>query len=159
MRSVRGPTPERGRARPPAAGLCPLVPDRHRLGALVRAVADHLAGHRVRTSGPASVYCTYEARPAILDEQSLNLSPAPKAILRALVQRPGEVVDRRRLLAALPGAADVHAVEVAVAQLRAGLGRPVAVETVVKRGYRLTVPELSTTDVGGEVVSSDGSRG
>lgn len=33
--------------------------------------------------------------------------------------------------------ADEHAVEMAVARLRRGLGRPGIVETVVKRGYRL----------------------
>jgi uroporphyrinogen-III synthase len=37
----------------------------------------------------------------------------------------------------LPGATDLHAVEVAIARLRAGLGCTGVVETVVKRGYRL----------------------
>lgn len=59
------------------------------------------------------------------------------AMLRSLALRPGEVVDRHRLLAALPGAGDLHAVEMAVARLRKSLGRAGIVETVVKRGYRL----------------------
>ena len=37
----------------------------------------------------------------------------------------------------LPRGADEHAVEMAVARLRAGLGTSGVVETVVKRGYRL----------------------
>lgn len=123
-----------------AAGLDPLVPDRYRLGALVRAIADHLAGERVREVPTAAGVLHVRGQGVTLDGEPLALSPAPMAILRALVQRPGEVVDRRRLLAALPGAADLHAVEVAVGRLRAGLGRPGVVETVVKRGYRLTTP-------------------
>jgi uroporphyrinogen-III synthase len=123
-----------------AAGLSPLVPDRYRLGALVRAVADHLAGERVREVRTAAGVLQLRGQAATLDGQALTLSPAPMAILRVLARRPGEVADRRRLLAALPGAADLHAVEVAVARLRSGLGRPGVVETVVKRGYRLTTP-------------------
>jgi uroporphyrinogen-III synthase len=55
----------------------------------------------------------------------------------------GEVVSRPDLLAALPGAEDAHAVEVTVNRLRAALGRPQLVRTVVRRGYRLA---LSATD-------------
>ena len=121
------------------AGLEPLVPDRHRLGAMVRAVAEHLSGHRVRQVHTGSGLLHLRGQAATLDGRVLTLSPAPMAILRTLVQRPGEVVDRRRLLAALPGTADLHAVEVAVGRLRTGLGRPGVVETVVKRGYRLSV--------------------
>jgi len=123
-----------------AAGLRPLVPDRCRLGALVRAVADHLADERVCEVRTAAGVLRVRGQAATLDGVPVALSPAPMAILRALARRPGQVIDRRRLLDALPGAADLHAVEVAVARLRAGLGRRGVVETVVKRGYRLTTP-------------------
>jgi uroporphyrinogen-III synthase len=74
------------------------------------------------------------------------------AILRALARRPGHVVSRAELCGVLPSRlmvggvpwgrdgrpqADEHAVEMAVARLRRGLGRSGIVETVVKRGYRL----------------------
>jgi uroporphyrinogen-III synthase len=59
------------------------------------------------------------------------------AVLRALADRPGLVVSRPALLAALPGAGEEHAVETAVARLRSALGQPGLVQTVVKRGYRL----------------------
>jgi uroporphyrinogen-III synthase len=60
------------------------------------------------------------------------------AVLRALARRPGRVLDRATLLAALPGGAeDEHAVEMAIARLRQALGDPKIVQTVVKRGYRL----------------------
>lgn len=74
-----------------------------------------------------------------LDGQPLAVSPVPLSLLRLLAHRPGEVVDRQRLLDAMPGAKDVHAVEMAVARLRTAIGRPGVVETVVKRGYRLAV--------------------
>jgi uroporphyrinogen-III synthase len=49
------------------------------------------------------------------------------------------VLSRAALLRTLPRGADEHAVEMAVARLRAGLGTPRVVQTVVKRGYRLRV--------------------
>jgi uroporphyrinogen-III synthase len=67
------------------------------------------------------------------------LAPAPMAVLRALAAVPGKVRSRASLLPALPRGADEHAVEMAVARLRAGLGDPAFVQTVVKRGYRLPV--------------------
>jgi uroporphyrinogen-III synthase len=59
------------------------------------------------------------------------------AVLRALAAAPGRVLSRAALLPALPRGADEHAVEMAVARLRAGLGAGGIVQTVVKRGYRL----------------------
>jgi uroporphyrinogen-III synthase len=61
------------------------------------------------------------------------------AILRALASSPGRVLPRAELLAALPRGADEHAVEMAVARLRAALGGSSFIQTVVKRGYRLRV--------------------
>jgi uroporphyrinogen-III synthase len=120
-------------------GVTPLVPDRYRLGALVRAVADHLVEHRVRQFATVAGVLEVRGQAATLDGQPLTLSPAPMAMLRALARRPGNVLDRTALLAALPSGGDVHAVEVAVGRLRAGLGCSGVVETVVKRGYRLAV--------------------
>ena len=118
-------------------GLDVLMPDRFRLGALVRSVADHLSGTRVLVRQTSGGLLELRGQAASLDGRPLTLSPAPLAMLRALARRPGQVVDRATLLNALPGATDLHAVEVAVARLRAGLGTAGVVETVVKRGYRL----------------------
>ncbi|MEV4257847.1 hypothetical protein AB0J52_32195, partial [Spirillospora sp. NPDC049652] len=97
----------------------------------------------------------------VLDGRLRPIAPAPMAVLRALARRPGHVVSRAELCGVLPGRplasghipgpagagarrgrgarprADEHAVEMAVARLRRGLGRSGIVETVVKRGYRL----------------------
>jgi len=72
-----------------------------------------------------------------------RLSPVPAAVLRALVTNPGNVVYRKALLAQLPSgtAGSEHAVEMAVARLRAALGTR-AVQTVVKRGDRLAVADV-----------------
>jgi uroporphyrinogen-III synthase len=71
--------------------------------------------------------------------------PAPMAVLRALAVNPGHVLSRRALVGVLrkhsgrSSTVDQHAVETAVGRLRAALGRPQLVQTVVKRGYRLAV--------------------
>jgi uroporphyrinogen-III synthase len=122
-------------------GLDPLVPDRSRLGALVRSVAVHLTECRVRRLRTPAGLLELRGQAALLDGRPLTLSPAPVAMLRTLARRPGQVVDRPTLLAALPGAADLHAVEVAVGRLRTGLGAAGVVETVVKRGYRLAAAD------------------
>lgn len=121
------------------AGLEPLVPQRHRLSALVRAVAQHLEHERVREVCTAGGVLRLRGQAATLDGVPLALSPVPLAMLRVLARAPGEVIDRHRLLTALPGTGDLHAVEMAIARLRRAIGRPLVVQTVVKRGYRLCV--------------------
>jgi DNA-binding response OmpR family regulator len=59
--------------------------------------------------------------------------------LRALAATPGRVLSRGALLRTPPRGADEHAVEMAVARLRAGLGAPGVIQMVVKRGYRVPV--------------------
>lgn len=111
-------------------------PERARIGALVRELALALPGRakRVRV-GPRTVELRGQA--ALVDGEFRPVPPAPMAVLRALAERPGRVVSRPALLAALPGAGEEHAVETAVARLRTALGEPRLVQTVVKRGYRL----------------------
>jgi uroporphyrinogen-III synthase len=87
-------------------------------------------GHRLEVRGSA----------VIVDGRLRPVPPGPMAVLRALARRPGWVVARADLLGELPGGgADEHAVEAAVARLRSGLGPPGIVQTVVKRGYRLSM--------------------
>ena len=75
---------------------------------------------------------------AVVDGRVVELPPGPIGVLRALAGRPGTVVSRADLVQHLPGGGDEHAVEMAVARLRAALGAPL-IGTVVKRGYRLAV--------------------
>lgn len=120
-------------------GVPTVQPERSRIGALVRTLAEELparaprwpvAGHLLELRGHA----------AVVDGVLRPVPPTPMALLRVLTARPGRVVSRAELLAALSGGGDdEHAVETAVARLRSALGAPRLVQTVVKRGYRLAL--------------------
>ncbi|WP_067464416.1 uroporphyrinogen-III synthase [Actinomadura macra] len=133
-------------------GVPTAQPERARLGALVRALVSDLPRRRSRLLEVRGVSLELRGHAVVLDGQLRPVAPAPMAILRALARRPGHVVSRAELCGVLPSRlmvgvgswprdgrppADEHAVEMAVARLRRGLGRPGIVETVVKRGYRL----------------------
>ena len=93
----------------------------------------------------AVVQCEEWQTCVVVDGEVKQVPPASLAIMRALAKRPGMVVSREDLLAVLPGAGDdTHAVETAVARLRAALGAPKVVQTVVKRGYRLALDPVHT---------------
>jgi uroporphyrinogen-III synthase len=113
-----------------------VAPARARLSALVRTIVDELPKRAVSIQvGGHSL--TLRGHAAIVDGELRPLAPAPMAVLRALAAAPGRVLSRAALLRTLPRGADEHAVEMAVARLRAGLGASGVVQTVVKRGYRL----------------------
>lgn len=121
-------------------------PERMRLGALARHVAEELpllgsctvraAGHTVDIRGTC----------VLVDGSIKVLSPSGMGILRALAKRPGDVVPRADLLRALPGNSnDPHAVDTAVLRLRTALGDKNIIATVVKRGYRLATEQRANS--------------
>jgi len=115
-----------------------LMPARPRLRALVNVLVDELP-KRAPTLRVAGAAVTLRGHAAIIDGTLKPLAPGPMAVLRALAASPGRVLSRAALLRELPRGADEHAVEMAVARLRAALGGSAFVQTVVKRGYRLRV--------------------
>ncbi|QTX04480.1 uroporphyrinogen-III synthase [Agromyces archimandritae] len=121
------------------AGIAPLQPERYRMGALIRLVCEHLEHHgvtRLETRhGPLGI------RGSVVEVggRRIALSPAGRSILHTLVIAGGSVVSRERLARTLPGTDDEHALEVAMSRLRAALGVPGVIATVVKRGYRVDV--------------------
>jgi uroporphyrinogen-III synthase len=118
-------------------GVPTVQPDRFRLGALVRALTDRLAAGCLRLS-VARQLLELRGHAALVNGCLRPVPPTGMALLREMARRPGVVVPRAALLRALPGqTGDEHAVEMAVARLRAALGEPRLIETVVKRGYRL----------------------
>ncbi len=120
-------------------GVPSVAPDRMRLGALARLVADDLPQRRPELS-VAGHRLGVRARAAVVDGQLREVSATGMALLKALADRPGEVRSREELLALLPAAGDdPHAVEVAIGRLRTALGVRELIATVVKRGYRLAV--------------------
>ena len=121
-------------------GIDPLVPERGRLGALVRALVSHYeelqSAAVVTVGGPLIVHSTA----AVLGSRTLALSRGALDVLRLLAQARGDVVSRHQVLAALKtDSQDLHTAEVAVARLREAMGVKGVIETVVKRGYRLGV--------------------
>lgn len=122
-------------------GVPTIFPERSRLAAMVKLIETELPSRGSGTSLEVAGHTLLvHGEQVLLDGVEVRLSPAPYAVLQALLVNPGHVVSRRDLLAALPSgtAGSEHAVEMAVARLRAGLGTRV-VQTVVKRGYRLAV--------------------
>jgi uroporphyrinogen-III synthase len=119
-------------------GVPVLAPRRARLGDLVWALAEELP-RRAPTLLVAGQQVTLRGHAAVVDGALRPLAPAPMAVLRALAAAGGRVLSRAALLSSLPRGADEHAVEMAVARLRAALGGSTYVQTVVKRGYRLRV--------------------
>ena len=112
------------------------APARARLSSLVRLIVEELP-KRALSLEVAGHSLTLRGHAAVIDGELRPLAPAPMAVLRALAAAPGRVLSRAVLLHRLPRGADEHAVEMAVARLRVGLGAPEVVQTVVKRGYRL----------------------
>jgi uroporphyrinogen-III synthase len=119
-------------------GIPAFYPERFRLGALVKEIADQLPKRRTRTVVLNGRTLEIRGQAVLLDHALIPIGGTGIAFLRKLAARPGRVVPRTDLLPSLPGSGtDGHAVEAAIGRLRAQLGDPTLIETVVKRGYRL----------------------
>lgn len=116
-------------------------PERARLGSMIqylanafsdRAATVELAGVPVRCQG---------RRVQVGDGEPFMLTDRERGVLGALTERPGVVLSKRELLRRVWGGneSDEHVVEVTVGRLRQRLGPAgVGVETVVRRGYRVS---------------------
>lgn len=119
-------------------GIPVIQPDRSRLGALVREIVEQVPRRRGLSLPVASHTMDVRGHAVVVDGRLIPLTGASMALLRELTARPGHVASRARLLAIAPGdGGGEHAVEVAIGRLRAALGDPRIIQTVVKRGYRL----------------------
>ncbi|MGW2780469.1 uroporphyrinogen-III synthase [Streptomyces populi] len=122
-----------------AHGIDTVQPERFRLGPLVQLLCQELPG-RARALPIAGHQVEIRGHAVLVDGALRPVPPAGMSLLRALARRPGWVVARSELLRALPGSGrDEHAVETAMARLRTALGAPKLIQTVVKRGYRLSL--------------------
>jgi uroporphyrinogen-III synthase len=118
-----------------AAGISPVVPDRYRLGALIRLVCDELAAHHVQTFAAGNVLIEVRGRSVAVAGRNVLLGPGALALFKALAASDG-VVSRSALVSSLPDPLDDHALEVAMSRLRRALEVPGLISTVVRRGYR-----------------------
>lgn len=120
-------------------GVPYMHPQRYRLGALARLIADEIP-RRAQCFTAGGHHISVRSATVAVDGDLRTVPPAALALLRRLMANPGWVVSREQLLAELPGGGgDTHAVETAMARLRTALGAPRVVQTVVKRGYRLAI--------------------
>ena len=117
------------------AGIVPIVPDRYRLGALIRLVCEDLTTHHVQVYRCQDTTIEVRGRSVSVGGRSVLLGPSALALFKALAGGEG-VVSRADLVAALPEQLDDHALEVAMSRLRRALGVPGLITTVVRRGYR-----------------------
>jgi uroporphyrinogen-III synthase len=122
-------------------GVDPVVPERYRLGALIRLVCDRLVSDQVVRLRAAEQVLELRGRALTVGDQEVLLGPTALALFRRLAATDA-VVPKRDLLACMPEGGDEHALEVAVSRLRRTLGSAGLISTVVKRGYRLNAARL-----------------
>lgn len=123
-----------------AASILPIVPDRFRMGAMIRLVCAHL--ENVSTLRVATTFGGVELRGRLVSfgGDLFPLSPIGLALFRTLMAAGGKVVSRGALADAAPERLDDHGVDVAMSRLRQSLPQPGIIATVIKRGYRIAVP-------------------
>lgn len=122
-----------------AAGFSPAVPDRNRLGSLIRSMTQHLTAHPEPTPTTSGLLRVH-ASAATLDADLLPTTPAGLEVLRLLASKPGHVFSRHDVLEVLPNnSTDPHAAEVTIARMRRAMGESCPVKTVTKRGYQLSL--------------------
>ncbi|HEU4331902.1 MAG TPA: uroporphyrinogen-III synthase [Lapillicoccus sp.] len=130
------------------AGIDPVVPERYRLGALIRLVCDQLASDHVLRLRSNDHVLELRGRALTVGNNQVLLGPTALALFKRLASTDA-VVSKRELAACMPDGGDEHALEVAVSRLRRTLGSPELITTVVKRGYRLNArPEPAAKSSG-----------
>ncbi len=119
-------------------GLDPLVPDRSRLGPMIRVLTERLASQAQRGQAPMAAGLSIRGSVIESDGTRIELSDKEAALVAALSRRSGTVVSRAALLEAVwDRNTSAHTVDVTVALLRRRLGNLAGlVETVPRRGYR-----------------------
>jgi uroporphyrinogen-III synthase len=123
-----------------AAGILPIVPDRFRMGALIRLLCEHLEEDGVRRLSTDFGELELRGRIVHINGAKATLSPVALALFRTLVAARGATVSREVLSASAPETLDDHAVDVAISRLRQALPDARMISTVIKRGYRIATP-------------------
>lgn len=118
----------------PMTGSAPFVEE------LAEAILRALPGTALRVSA-GDRELEVRGHAAVLDGRFIAIQPGPLAVLKVLAQHPGHLVSTSNLRASVPGwsTMDDHAMEMAVSRLRQALDDPGLVQTVLRRGYRLTL--------------------
>jgi uroporphyrinogen-III synthase len=123
------------------AGIEPLVPDRYRLGALVRLVTEELTQRHTQRFRRDGVIIELRGHQVSVDDRRITLGPSSLALLVALVSS-NSVLSRDELIACLPDTPDQHALHMAMSRLRRALEMPGLITTIMKRGYRFNAERI-----------------
>jgi uroporphyrinogen-III synthase len=123
------------------AGIDPLVPDRYRLGALVRLVTEELTQRHVQRFGRDGVIIELRGHQVSVNDRRITLGPNSLALLVALASS-NSVLSRHELIACLPDTKDEHALHMAMSRLRRALEVPGLVTTIMRRGYRFNAERI-----------------
>jgi uroporphyrinogen-III synthase len=130
-----------------ALGVEPLVGPTGFVEDLVANVVARLKARAIRLA-VGSRRLEVRGQAVLVDGVLVTLPPGPLGVLQVLARRPGKVVSFAEIKQELPGWSEVndHAVEMAVSRLRRHLAGLDAVQTVVKRGYRLAAEPAREAD-------------
>jgi uroporphyrinogen-III synthase len=123
------------------AGINPVIPDRHRLGALVRLVTDELTQRHVQRFRRDGVIIELRGCQIAVNDRPVSLGPNSLALLIALASS-NSVLSRQDLIAYLPDNPDEHALHMAMSRLRRALEVPGLIATIMKRGYRFNAERI-----------------
>lgn len=114
-----------------------IVPNRSRLGDLIRRVSQELPERADRVCGIRGSVVVQRPCGVLVDGQYIPMPGGSMALFDKLADAQGGVVSRQRLLECLPDVATDTALDAAITRLRSRLPERDMVETVIKRGYRL----------------------
>jgi uroporphyrinogen-III synthase len=118
-------------------GIEPLVPERHRMGAMIRILVEHLSDSGSITCHTVLGPCQLRGDTVLLGGDDRELGAIQLKLFKAILSARGRVVPRARLVSLLPEGSSDHALDMALSRLRRALPDPRLISTVVKRGYRI----------------------
>ncbi|WP_104108840.1 uroporphyrinogen-III synthase [Arthrobacter sp. N199823] len=119
------------------AGIVPLMPERFRMGALIRLVCEYLEKTGVLRVESAGSVLEVRGQSLLVNGLPVPVAPAPLQLLKLLMGADGGVLSPSELAAGTGSLEGDHALHMTISRLRAALPDASIVETVVKRGYRL----------------------
>ncbi len=124
-------------------GITPLIPDRFRMGAMIKLIVDHMTTDARTTIPTPHGHLTLQGNRLTLtttdNTTCVTLTDSQRVVMRALTHTPGNVVTRAHLGTLLGVGHTDHALDVAISRLRTALPDSRLISTVIKRGYRLNV--------------------
>ena len=124
------------------AGIDPVVPDRYRLGALVRLVTEELTQRHIQRFSRDGVIIELRGGQVSVNDCRVSLGPNSLALLITLASSSSSVLSRHELIACLPDNRDDHALHMAMSRLRRALDVPGLITTIMKRGYRFNAERI-----------------